>query len=85
MQKRKFYDPQLVLSGTLKEGTKFDYIVFTIPLALFEIVCIVHIPPDGEVLSKVFCKFKVRRQRPEPKERTVLMNEERFGKDEDCS
>lgn len=55
-------DPQLVLSGMLKEGERSDVIVFTIPLALLEITCIVTIPEHGTKIAPVYAKFRVARR-----------------------
>jgi len=60
-RKFKTNDPQLTVEGQLKAGEHTDLIVFTIPLAFFEIVCIVNIPPEGETTAPVYCKFKVQR------------------------
>jgi len=54
-------DPQVTVTGSLKEGEKSDVITFTIPLALFEIVCIVPIPREGTWTVPVYCKFRVTR------------------------
>jgi hypothetical protein len=54
-------DPQIIVTGELKEGAKSDLIVFSLRLALFELVCIVNIPPEGETRAPVYCKFKVRK------------------------
>lgn len=54
-------DPQLRVQGILKYGEKADIIVFTIPLALFELVCIVTIPPEGETIAPVYVKFKIKK------------------------
>jgi len=60
----KTFDPQVVVTGTLKpaEGGKSEIIVFTVPLALFELVCIVNIPPEGETNAPCYIKFKVKRK-----------------------
>lgn len=59
---KKGTDPQIVVQGHLKSGENSDIIVFSIPLALFEIVCIVTIPSEGETRAPVYCKFKVNRR-----------------------
>ena len=53
-------DPQIIVTGTVKQGEKSEMIVFSIPLALFEIVCIVTIPNEDEAkLVPVYVKFRV--------------------------
>jgi len=54
-------DPQVILTGMLKESDRSEMIVFTIPLALFEIVCIVPIPDEGTKTVPVYAKFRVKR------------------------
>jgi len=54
-------DPQLIVTGMLKEGDRTDVIVFSIQLALFEIVCIVTVPSEGTKVAPVYCKFRVNR------------------------
>lgn len=54
-------DPQIIVSGMLKEGERSDIIVFSIPLALFEIVCIVTVPAEGTKVAPVYVKFRVSR------------------------
>ncbi len=61
-------DPQLVVEGTVKTtASQTEIITFSIHLALFEIVCIVNIPGDGETTAPVYVKFKTHfpRKRPE--------------------
>ena len=58
-EKRK-EDPQVIVTGMLKEGGRSDVIVFTIPLSLFEIVCIVTVPEDGTKVAPVYLKFRVK-------------------------
>lgn len=60
-RKFKTNDPQLTVEGQLKPGEHTDLIIFTIPLAFFEIVCIVNIPPEGETAAPVYCKFKINK------------------------
>jgi hypothetical protein len=62
-------DPQVVLTGMLKEGgqqsngkqRRSDIIVFTLPLALLEITFIVTIPEQGATYVPVYAKFRVKR------------------------
>lgn len=54
-------DPQIVVTGQLKEGPRADVIVFSIPLALLELVCIVTIPAEGTSVVPVYVKFKIKR------------------------
>lgn len=54
-------DPQVVLSGILKRGERSDVIVFTLPLALLELTCIVTVPEPGSTVVPVYVKFRVRR------------------------
>lgn len=53
-------DPQVILSGLLKRGGRSDVIVFTLPLALLELTCIVTIPEPGSTVVPVYVKFRVR-------------------------
>lgn len=59
--RKKTDDPQMTVEGTFKQGEKSDIIVFSVPLALFEIVCIVNIPNEGQTKAPVYLKFKVAR------------------------
>jgi hypothetical protein len=59
-------DPQLKLQGTLKSGENADVIVFSVHLALFEMVCIVTVPPDGETIAPVYVKFKISQRQKKP-------------------
>ena len=54
-------DPQIIVSGMLKEGERSDVIVFTIPLSIFELVCIVTVPAEGMKVAPVYIKFRVNR------------------------
>lgn len=54
-------DPQLIVTGMLKEGDRSDIIVFSIPLALFELICIVTVPSEGTKVAPVYVKFRVNR------------------------
>lgn len=54
-------DPQITVTSTLKAGEKSDLIIFTIPLALFELVCIVVIPPEDKTTAPVYIKFKLKK------------------------
>ena len=60
---RKFRgeDPQTIVTGKLKPGTKTDIIVFTIELGLFQIVCIANVPLEGTTEAPVYCKWKVKK------------------------
>lgn len=62
---RRQQDPQVTVTGRIKQGAKGELIVFTVPLALFELVCIVNIPAEGDEEAPVYCKFKVKRPRKE--------------------
>lgn len=53
-------DPQQIVTGILKAGGRSEVIVFTIPLALFEIVCIVTVPEQGTTVAPVYLKFRVK-------------------------
>lgn len=54
-------DPQIVLRGKLKSTDKSDIIVFKLRLALFELVFIVTVPPEGEDTAPVYVKHRIRR------------------------
>ena len=54
-------DPQLTVDGEYKVGERSDMIVFTIPIAFFELVCIAIVPPEGSDKTKVYVKFKMAR------------------------
>jgi len=54
-------DVQVVVTGVLKENERTEMIVFTIPLSLFEIVCIATIPSEGTTTAPVYCKFRIKR------------------------
>lgn len=73
-RKARTPDPQIVVTGRYKEGAKGDLIIFTIPLALFQIVCIVNVPGEDEEEAPVYVKFKVgrapKRERTEEAEPT---------------
>jgi hypothetical protein len=59
---RKQGDPQVVLSGMLRESENSNIIVFTLPLALLEITFIVTVPEKGTTIAPVYCKFRVPRR-----------------------
>ena len=54
-------DPQLVLDGVVKETSYGEMIVFSLPLALFEVVFLANIPPEGQETTKIYAKFKIRK------------------------
>ena len=58
--KRHRSDPQVVVTGHLKEGENTDVIVFTIPLGIFEIVCIVTVPAEGTKFAPVYLKLRIK-------------------------
>ena len=60
---RRQQDPQIVVTARVKEGSKGELLVFSIPLGLFELVCIANIPAEGENEAPVYVKHKVRRPR----------------------
>jgi hypothetical protein len=69
-------DPQITTTGTLKESSAGgEIITFSIYLALFELVCIVNVPPDGTDQAPVYIKFKTRR--PQPRQDRENRNYER--------
>ena len=52
-------DPQIKLTGTLKQGEHTDTIVFSLRFLMFELVFIVTIPPEGETHAPVYVKHKL--------------------------
>ncbi len=56
-------DPQVTVTGTLKEGSTCDYIVFTVQLGLFELTCIANVPLEGQTTAPVYVKHKIRQPR----------------------
>lgn len=62
VSEHRFSDPQVVVMGSIKHGEKSDIIVFKVPLALFELVCIVTIPEEGAKSAPVYIKFRVNKQ-----------------------
>jgi len=62
-------DPQITTTGTLKEnGVGGEIITFTVRLALFELVCIVNVPEEGEYRAPVYVKFKTIRPKHEDRD-----------------
>jgi hypothetical protein len=60
-------DPQIVVTGRLKENkVGAEIITFSIRLGLFQLVCIVNVPSEGETEAPVYVKFTVNE--PKPKE-----------------
>jgi hypothetical protein len=60
-------DPQIVVTGTIKEGSQGELLTFSIPLGkYFELVCIANIPADGETQAPVYVKHKIRNHSPRP-------------------
>lgn len=55
-------DPQIVLEGILKKGEHNDVIVIHIPILLFELICIVVVPLEGEDRAPVYIKHKLARR-----------------------
>lgn len=56
----KTNDPQITVTGKLKQGSQSELICFNLRLAFFELACIVNIPEDGKTEAPVYCKFKIR-------------------------
>jgi hypothetical protein len=52
-------DPQVIVTGRLKEGEKNDCITFSIPLGYFELVCIVSLPYAEAKEAPVYLKYKI--------------------------
>lgn len=59
----KTNDPQVTVTGFLKEGQHGELICFNLRLAFFELACIVNIPAEGETRAPVYCKFKIAQPR----------------------
>lgn len=60
-------DPQIVVTGTIKEGSQGELLTFTIPLGkYFELVCIANIPAEGDTQAPVYVKHKIRFHSPRP-------------------
>lgn len=55
-------DPQIVVTGQVKESKRGEVIVFEVPLGFFRLICIVPIPDEGTDRAPVYVKFKVSRQ-----------------------
>lgn len=55
-------DPQIVVTGKVKESKRGEVIVFEVPLGFFRLICIVPIPDEGTDRAPVYVKFKVSRQ-----------------------
>ena len=53
-------DPQIVVTGTIKQSNRSEVIVFTIPLALIELVCVATIPEEGTKFAPVYVKFRIK-------------------------
>ena len=58
----KTHDPQIVVTGRLKQGEKNDIVTFSIPLGWMELVCIVNLPYEGTDKAPVYIKFKIHRR-----------------------
>ena len=56
----KTNDLQTIVQGKLKSGENNDMIVATIPLGLFELVCIINIPFNEMTEAPVYVKWKVK-------------------------
>ena len=56
-------DPQMVLPATVKQSERSEVIVFSIPLGLFELCCIVPIPSEDSDKTTAYVKFKVNAPR----------------------
>lgn len=52
-------DQQIKTRAKLKDSAHGEILVFTIRLALFRLICIVNIPPEGETEAPVYVKFKL--------------------------
>lgn len=64
-------DPQMIVKGRVKESREEggpEIIVFKIPLALFELVCIAPIPDEGINEVPVYIKFKLNWRLHQPPE-----------------
>ena len=50
--------PQITVDAVIKPAANdSEVLVFTIPLGVLDIVCIVNIPMDGELSAPVYVKF----------------------------
>lgn len=56
----KTNDPQVTVTGRLKDTANGEMIVFHLNLMFFQLVFLVNIPGEGEVEAPVYVKFKVR-------------------------
>ena len=64
-RRQRTNDPQMTVMAELKETANTEILVFSVPLGLFEIVCLVNLPEEGaEPGSRVpvYCKMKVNRK-----------------------
>lgn len=51
--------PQITVDAVIKPAAEnTEVLVFTIPLGPIDVICIVNIPPEGEVSAPVYVKFK---------------------------
>ena len=79
-KKNRTNDPQIITTGYIKRsGVGTELITFNINLALFQLVCIVNIPGEGEEKAPVYVKFKARF----PKKEYVNRDEENFDDEDD--
>jgi hypothetical protein len=54
-------EPQIKITGHIKEGSRSELYVFTIPIGRYiELPCIVNIPGEGENNSLVYVKARLR-------------------------
>lgn len=58
--KVKTNDPQVTVTGTLKQGSQGELITFTLRLGFFELAFIVNIPEEGKFTAPVYVKWKIR-------------------------
>ena len=58
-RKVKTNDPQVIVTGHLKQGEKNDCITFSVPLGYFELICIVSVPYADATTSPVYIKWKI--------------------------
>ena len=83
-KKQRTNDPQIITTGYIKKsGQGTELITFNINLALFQLVCIVNIPGEGEEKAPVYVKFKARRPKLVPVEYDNRRDEENFVDDDD--
>ena len=61
VRSRQTDDPQIVVTGQVKESKRGEVIVFEIPLGFFRLICIVPIPDEESDRAPVYVKFKVSR------------------------